>query len=274
MQCQYSCQATSIDLLQQQQKQQQQREPYKTASPRNLKRPRSQSDSNSRPPHDHHLLKHVKAVAAVKSINPLKQLGAGHVQASDIVEATTGSSSCRDFSTPRKTSPALTLSVSLHPFLFLSHCSYGLPDRLVENLALQGIKNIYPWQSSCLLGNGVLNGGRNLIYTAPTGGGKSLVADILMLKRVIDYPMEKAILVLPYVALVQEKLKSLRKMVKGILKNPKSTSQPVSQLPQWRKRHLDGPLRVVGYHGNIKLKAGWSDFDIAVCTIEKVLDRQ
>ena len=50
-----------------------------------------------------------------------------------------------------------------------------------------------------------LLGEKNLVYTAPTGGGKSLVADVLMLKRVLE--SKKAILVLPYVALVQEKLK-------------------------------------------------------------------
>ena len=60
---------------------------------------------------------------------------------------------------------------------------------------------------------------KNLLYTAPTGGGKSLVADVLMLKRVIENPHRKAILVLPYVALVQEKLKWLRRIVQDVEKN-------------------------------------------------------
>lgn len=67
----------------------------------------------------------------------------------------------------------------------------------MKNLTRLGIDSIYPWQSSCLLGRGVLNGKTNLVYSAPTGGGKSLVADVLMLRRVIEDPQKKAILVLP-----------------------------------------------------------------------------
>lgn len=66
--------------------------------------------------------------------------------------------------------------------------------------------------------SGALGGEKNLVYTAPTGGGKSLIADILMLKKVIETPGKKALLVLPYVALVQEKMRWLRKVVEGITK--------------------------------------------------------
>jgi CRISPR/Cas system-associated endonuclease/helicase Cas3 len=52
-----------------------------------------------------------------------------------------------------------------------------------------------------------LTGEQNLIYTAPTGGGKSLVANVLVLESINECPTKKGILVLPYVALVQEKLK-------------------------------------------------------------------
>ncbi|KAL8809130.1 MAG: hypothetical protein Q9200_003695 [Gallowayella weberi] len=107
-------------------------------------------------------------------------------------------------------------SSSLNPLLELSHPRYGLPDSLVKNFASLGIKYIYPWQSSCLLGRGLLTGEKNFVYTAPTGGGKSLVADVLMLKRVLESPHTKAMLVLPYVALVQEKVNWLRRAVDGV----------------------------------------------------------
>ncbi|KAL8680917.1 MAG: hypothetical protein Q9186_002929 [Xanthomendoza sp. 1 TL-2023] len=110
-------------------------------------------------------------------------------------------------------------SSSMNPLLELSHSRYGLPDSLVKNFASLGIKYIYPWQSSCLLGRGLLTGEKNLVYTAPTGGGKSLVADVLMLKRVLENPHTKAMLVLPYVALVQEKANWLRRAVEGVDKN-------------------------------------------------------
>jgi DNA polymerase theta len=80
-----------------------------------------------------------------------------------------------------------------------------------------------------------LDGPENLVYTAPTGGGKSLVADVLMLKRVIQDPTKKAVLVLPYVALVQ-KLKWLRRVVEGVRKDMDPASQEVAQIPKWKKK--------------------------------------
>lgn len=63
------------------------------------------------------------------------------------------------------------------PVLDLSHQAYGLPPQVVQNLAMLGIKEIYPWQKACLQGPNLLSGQKNLVYSAPTGGGKSLVAD-------------------------------------------------------------------------------------------------
>lgn len=161
---------------------------------------------------------------------------------------------------------------SQNPLLSLSHPRYGLPAMLVDNLASMGIYSIYPWQSSCLLGRGLLDGEKNLVYTAPTGGGKSLVADVLMLKKVIEDPSKKAIVVLPYVALVQEKLKWLRKVVEGVPKKADEPREADSQLPRWRKRHVSS-IRVVGFFGGSRARISWSDVDIAVCTIEKVCGR-
>ncbi|KAI9698174.1 MAG: hypothetical protein M1836_004176 [Candelina mexicana] len=155
-----------------------------------------------------------------------------------------------------------------NPILSLSHQLYGLPQSLIRNFASLGINSIYPWQSSCLLGRGLLTGEKNLVYTAPTGGGKSLVADVLMLKRVIDNPGKKSILVLPYVALVQEKLRWLRRCVDGVQKNVESCTQDAT-LP-FRKHNPgnDGSIRVAGYFGGSKARVSWADVDIAVCTIE------
>ncbi|CAF9908910.1 MAG: hypothetical protein ALECFALPRED_005166 [Alectoria fallacina] len=169
---------------------------------------------------------------------------------------------------PLRRISALATRPSQNPLLSLSHPRYALPERLVINFASLGINSIYPWQSSCLLGRGLLNGQKNLVYTAPTGGGKSLVADVLMLKRIIENPTKKAILVLPYVALVQEKLKWLRKVVEGVEKSVSVGSQTSSQLPVWRRPH-NSSVRVVGFFGGSKARASWSDVDVAVCTIEK-----
>lgn len=155
---------------------------------------------------------------------------------------------------------------SQNPLLTLRHSRYSLPTKLVDNFEASGVRSIYPWQSSCLLGRGLLTGEQNLVYTAPTGGGKSLVADVLLLKRIIENPGMKSILVLPYVALVQEKLKWLRSLVDGVTKN----TQDSTHLPppsKWQQR--SNLIRVAGYFGGNNSTVSWADCDVAVCTIEK-----
>ncbi|KAJ5473203.1 HelicaseC-terminal [Penicillium sp. IBT 31633x] len=146
---------------------------------------------------------------------------------------------------------------SRNPLLSLSNPKYGLPPALTANFAALGVRSIYPWQASCLLAKGLLAGERHLVYTAPTGGGKSLVADVLLLKRIIENPARKALLVLPYVALVQEKLKWMRRIVQDVEK----------KCPQWKKLHKN--IQVTGFFGGSRTTATWADTDIAVCTIEK-----
>jgi ATP-dependent helicase YprA (DUF1998 family) len=159
---------------------------------------------------------------------------------------------------------------SQNPLLSLSNPKYGLPPALTDNFAALGVRSIYPWQASCLLAKGLLSGERHLVYTAPTGGGKSLVADVLLLKRIIENPGRKALLVLPYVALVQEKLKWMRRIVQNVEKNIPDEEQNDSKFPRrrWKKMHKN--IRVTGYFGGSRTTATWADTDIAVCTIEKV----
>lgn len=153
--------------------------------------------------------------------------------------------------------------------LKLSHPAYRLPKPLVANFESLGIQSIYPWQKQCLLGPGLLKGEKNLVYSAPTGGGKSLVADVLMLKKVLENRDAKALLVLPYVALVQEKVRWLRNVVGGISRS--SITGPIQEPERklWRKRADEDTVRVVGFFGGSKVKQTWFDFDIGVCTMEK-----
>lgn len=162
---------------------------------------------------------------------------------------------------------------SRNPSLSLKDSRYGLPPSLVANFAALGVSSIYGWQASCLLAPGLLTGHRHLVYTAPTGGGKSLVADVLMLKRIIEKPSRKAILVLPYVALVQEKLKWLRRIVQDVEKYvpDESVEEKDSAKPAYRRwKAQQREIRVTGFFGGNRTTASWADTDIAVCTIEKV----
>lgn len=163
---------------------------------------------------------------------------------------------------------ALTPTPTQDPKLDLAHSLYGLPQRLVSNLASMGISSIYPWQSECLLNSGALDGKVNLVYSAPTGGGKSLVADVLMLKNIVENPGKKALLVLPYVALVQEKTRWLRKIVEGIQKDP-TDSKFLQQKSLWQRKGDEDSIKIISFFGGSKSKATWSDADVAVCTIEK-----
>ncbi|UKZ51594.1 hypothetical protein TrVGV298_005355 [Trichoderma virens] len=165
---------------------------------------------------------------------------------------------------------AATPSSSIDPELDLAHPVYNLPPQLINNFASLGIKQIYPWQKNCLKGPGLLTGAKNLVYCAPTGGGKSLVADLLMLKRIMEEPETKALLILPYVALVQEKVRWLRTVVQGLTANldPEALEkQKASSI--WRLRPDHDSIKVVGFFGGGKIRSTWQDFDIGICTLEK-----
>ncbi|GAD92522.1 DNA-directed DNA polymerase theta, putative [Paecilomyces variotii No. 5] len=171
----------------------------------------------------------------------------------------------------QRTALPSTPAPSQNALLSLRCPRYGLPAALVTNFEALGVNSIYPWQASCLLGRGHLSGEKNLIYTAPTGGGKSLVADVLMLKKIIENPSRKAILVLPYVALVQEKLRWLRRLVEGVSKNVAEDDDGDAEMTTGRRpwKQQQKAIRVTGFFGGSKTRATWSDTDIAVCTIEK-----
>ncbi|KDR16820.1 helicase POLQ-like isoform X2 [Zootermopsis nevadensis] len=85
---------------------------------------------------------------------------------------------------------------------------FGLP--LKVKLLIQkfkGISDLYPWQKECL-NLDALQWRKNLVYSLPTSGGKTLVAEILILRELLCH-RKNAILALPYVAIVQEKVRSL-----------------------------------------------------------------
>jgi DNA polymerase theta len=62
--------------------------------------------------------------------------------------------------------------------------------------------------------------GRNLVYSAPTSAGKSLVADVLMLRRVLTTG-KPVMLVLPYRALCAEKAAQLEALLEPMKRTVK-----------------------------------------------------
>lgn len=90
--------------------------------------------------------------------------------------------------------------------LDLSVESLGLRPSFVQALCASGIKNCYPWQAAALREAACPPGG-SFVYTAPTSGGKSFVADVLMLqslqRHISDWrsPRARALVIVPYLSI-------------------------------------------------------------------------
>uniref|UniRef100_A0A3B4BNG2 DEAD/DEAH-box helicase domain-containing protein n=1 Tax=Periophthalmus magnuspinnatus TaxID=409849 RepID=A0A3B4BNG2_9GOBI len=92
--------------------------------------------------------------------------------------------------------------------------SWGLPKPVLDRYHKLGVTHMFEWQAQCLAVGRVLHGG-NLVYSAPTSAGKTLVSELLMLKRVLE-TKRKALFILPFVSVAKEKMHYLQVRNKGV----------------------------------------------------------
>ncbi|KAG8349163.1 putative DNA polymerase theta (helicase domain only) [Trypanosoma vivax] len=86
---------------------------------------------------------------------------------------------------------------------------YDLPHAVKDILASKrGIHRLYPWQHDVLMRDDARSGG-SLVYSMPTSGGKTLVAELFLLRCLINNK-KSCFFILPYVSLAEEKTESLR----------------------------------------------------------------
>ena len=132
-------------------------------------------------------------------------------------------------------------------FKFLE--SWGIPSKVHEKYRNFNVTELYDWQVDCLCENNgaVLLRNKNLIYTAPTSGGKTLVSEILMLHSLAKSEKNSSVIfyVVPFISLVEEKSSYLRKI--------------------WS----DLRIGIKTFHGDNVGGELTDDVDIAICTIEK-----
>ncbi|XP_043917795.1 DNA polymerase theta [Protopterus annectens] len=121
--------------------------------------------------------------------------------------------------------------------------SWGLPKPVLDKYHSVGVVQMFEWQAECLMLGRVLEG-RNLVYSAPTSAGKTLVAELLILKRVLEM-RTKALFILPFVSVAKEKMYYLQNMFQ------------------------EAGVRVDGYMGSSSPAGGFASLDVAMCTIEK-----
>lgn len=122
--------------------------------------------------------------------------------------------------------------------------SWGLPPAVLLKYETKKLTSMFSWQLECLNNQDILKNFKNLVYSAPTSAGKTLVAEILAIKTVFER-QKKVIFILPFVSIVREKMYYFQDLL--------GTSG----------------IRVEGFMGSYNPPGGFSSVQIAICTIEK-----
>ncbi|RZC40268.1 DNA polymerase theta, partial [Asbolus verrucosus] len=122
--------------------------------------------------------------------------------------------------------------------------TWGLPESILEKYESRNITTMFQWQVECLNNEKVLKNNANLVYSAPTSAGKTLVAEILAIKTVLERG-KKVVFILPFVSVVREKMFYFQDIFSS------------------------SGVRVEGFMGSYNPPGGFQSVQVAICTIEK-----
>ncbi|KAH8375953.1 hypothetical protein KR200_010753 [Drosophila serrata] len=147
------------------------------------------------------------------------------------------SSSIREAPPERRNPPADLESLK-------SIAAWNLPHSIQNEYKKKGVLRMFDWQVECLSKPRVLFEHCNLVYSAPTSAGKTLVSEILLLKTVVERG-KKVLLILPFISVVREKMFYLQDLL------------------------TTAGYRVEGFFGGYTPPGGFESINVAICTIEK-----
>lgn len=122
--------------------------------------------------------------------------------------------------------------------------SWGLPENILQKYREKKVTTMFDWQVECLSNRKVIEQNSNLVYSAPTSAGKTLVAEILAIKTVLERK-KKVVFILPFVSVVREKMFYFQDVLS-----------------------ING-IRVEGFMGSYNPPGGFKNVQVAICTIEK-----
>ncbi|KAH8407953.1 hypothetical protein KR222_005001, partial [Zaprionus bogoriensis] len=122
--------------------------------------------------------------------------------------------------------------------------AWNLPHSVLKEYRKKGVVQMFDWQVECLSNPRVLFEHANLVYSAPTSAGKTLVSEILLLKTVLERH-KKVLLILPFISVVREKMFYLQDLL------------------------TPAGYRVEGFFGGYTPPGGFEAIHVAICTIEK-----
>lgn len=123
--------------------------------------------------------------------------------------------------------------------------SWNFDEKICKYYVSQGVTSFFDWQVEAISLPGVMEGG-NLVYSAPTSAGKTLLADVLLFKRLLE-SRKKGIVILPFDLNVGKKVNSLKLLSQSL------------------------GFRIVPFAGSVNSSSDLKleSVDIAVCTIEQ-----